>query len=287
MNKKNILITGGLGFIGSNLVDFLVKKDEFNITVIDNLSSMSSSIKYKNKYADYIIDDVSNIENIKNDFDIIFHLAANARIQPSFENPFETINNNFMNTVILCNFALKNNSRIIMAGTSSIQNGYIKSPYTFSKWASENVLKLYNNVYKLQSSITRFFNVYGNREPVDGEYATVIRKFIRLYMNNESLTIVGNGEQMRDFTHIDDICEGLYTVYKNGKNDASIYNLGRGRPISINNISKLFPNCKVKYIDKRKGEGFKTECDYKKTFEQIGWKAKLNIEDYIKTILLK
>lgn len=276
-----ILVTGGLGFVGSTLVDKLINLGH-KVTVIDNLSSSSSSNEYKNSAATYIIDDIKNINkiNFTEYFEVIYHLAGLARIQPSFENPLAYIEVNISGTAIICELAKNHNAKLIYSSSSSITNGQFKTPYTFSKWGGEAVLKTWRECYNINASICRFYNVYGPREPKNGDYATVIRKFIRQYQNNEPLTIVGNGEQRRDFTHVNDITEGLIKVASNTKN--SLFHLGRGINYSINELAAMFEYDNIKYIPLRKGEGLITLADYQKTFIALGWEAKYNLQDYIK-----
>ena len=284
---KNILVTGGLGFVGSNLVDRLVTLD-YNVYVIDNLSSSSSSLDYKNNLAKYFIEDIRNINTINKipNIDIVFHLAGLARIQPSFENPIEYISNNINGTALICEFVKKNNSRLVYASSSSINNGEYKTPYTFSKWGGEEVLKTWIQCYNINASICRFYNVYGKREPEEGEYATVVRKFIRKYNNNEPLTIVGDGEQRRDFTNVIDIVDGLISV-ADFNDIGSLFHLGRGINYSINELADLFPDRNLKYIPIRKGEGKVTLADYSSTFEKIGWRAKHDLADFINNSIKK
>jgi len=279
----NILVTGGLGFVGSTLVDELVR-DDHTVTVIDNLSSESSSEEYKNGYVEYIIDDIRNIDNLNlPKFEVIFHLAGLARIQPSFESPLAYIDVNVNGTAKICEFARKCNARLIYSSSSSINNGEYKTPYTFSKWGGEEILKTWIECYKLDAMITRFYNVYGPREPQTGDYATVVRKFIRKYKNNKPLTIVGDGKQRRDFTHVDDIVSGLIQVMEAGKK-GELYHLGRGVNYSINELANMFTDAKIEYVPLRKGEGEVTLADYESTFKKLGWTARKNLIDYIKGI---
>tara|TARA_B110000858_G_C17670777_1_gene411808 strand:+ start:49 stop:909 length:861 start_codon:yes stop_codon:yes gene_type:complete len=280
---KKILITGGLGFVGSNLTDKLIEQGH-DVTVIDNLSSESSSEKYKNPKATYYITDIRDLDLVIPahipTFEVIYHLAGLARIQPSFTSPLEYIDVNINGTAKICELALNHGARLIYSSSSSINNGEYKTPYTFSKWGGEEVLKTWIQCFKLDASICRFYNVYGPREPKTGNFATVVRKFIRQYKNNEPLTIVGDGEQRRDFTHVNDIVEGLIKVMDNGKSD-NLYHLGRGVNYSINELTSMFENPKIKYTPPRKGEGLVTLADYEETFNKLSWRATYNLKDYI------
>tara|TARA_B110000908_G_C10267861_1_gene466454 strand:+ start:8317 stop:9192 length:876 start_codon:yes stop_codon:yes gene_type:complete len=277
----NILVTGGLGFVGSNLVDELVR-DNHTVTVIDNLSSESSSEKYKNKYACYHIKDIRNIDKLDlPKFEVIFHLAGLARIQPSFEDPIDYVDVNITGTAKICQLAKEHCARLIYSSSSSINNGEYNTPYTFSKWGGEEVLKTWIKCYAIDAMICRFYNVYGPREPQTGDYATVVQKFITKYTNSEPLTIVGDGEQRRDFTHVDDIVSGLIQVMEEGTT-TSLYHLGRGINYSINELAAMFDYDNINSISVRKGEGLVTLADYQTTFNTLGWKAKYNLKDYIK-----
>jgi len=275
-----ILVTGGLGFVGSNLVDKLVMEGH-SVTVIDNLSSESSSETYKNDTAEYIIDDIRNIDKINLPmFEVIFHLAGLARIQPSFESPLEYVDVNINGTAKICELARKCNARLVYSSSSSINNGEYKTPYTFSKWSGEEVLKTWIQCYDLDAMICRFYNVYGPREPRKGDYATVVRKFIRQYKDDTPLTIVGDGDQRRDFTHVDDIVTGLIKVMDNGLSDC-LYHLGRGINYSINELADMFEDAIVQHVPERKGEGHVTLANYEHTFNRLGWEAVSNLKDWI------
>jgi UDP-glucose 4-epimerase len=280
-----ILVTGGLGFAGSNLVDRLVELGN-NVVVIDNLSSESSSEQYKNKDAEYIIVDIRNLDCLEftYNFDAIFHLAGLARIQPSFEDPIEYVDVNITGTAKVCELAKSHNAILIYSSSSSINNGEYKTPYTFSKWGGEEVLKTWIQCYGLNAMICRFYNVYGPREPKAGDYATVVRKFIRQFMNSEPLTIVGDGNQRRDFTHVYDIVDGLINTMQFGKR-GELYHLGRGVSYSINELADMFSGAYKKFVTQRKGEGEITLADYETTFNKLGWRATRNLKDYINTKL--
>ena len=281
---QKILVTGGLGFIGSTLVDYLVNLD-YDVTIVDNLSSPSSSLDYKNTLATYIIDDIRNIKSsyFTQKFDIIFHLSGLARIQPSFESPIEYVDVNINGTAIMSELAKNHNAKLIYASSSSINNGEYKTPYTFSKFGGEAVLNTWKECYDINASICRFYNVYGPREPKTGDYATVVSKFIHQYQKKDSLTIVGDGYQRRDFTHVNDIVIGILKVALHNTN--GLFHLGRGINFSINELAAMFKYDNIKYIPLRKGEGDVTLSDYQQTFNDLKWRAEKNLEDYIKEVI--
>ena len=281
---KKVLVTGGLGFVGSNLVKILLKKGNYNITVIDNLSSKSSNKDYKEDNVTYIIDDINNLNDIKYkdlDFDLIFHLAGLSRIQPSFNDPLSYFKTNTLGTVQICELARRCNAKIIYAASSSAEAGPHLNPYAFTKWSGEEILKMYAGVYGISTVSTRFFNVYGPRQPWEGTYATVIGIFERQYKANEPLTITGNGEQRRDFTHVFDIANGMVCLSKDHKGE--IYNLGTSKNHSINELASLF-NYKTTYIAKRPGEAWETKADISKT-QEFGYQPKESLDNYIKNFL--
>ena len=277
-----VVVTGALGFVGSNLVDLLVSGGH-EVHGIDNLSSISSTIVNTNPGANYTIGNCTEPTAWSEEVDVIFHLAADARIQPSFENPFATYENNVISLAFAAEVALKQEAKLIFSSTSSSLHGDYVSPYTQSKRASEEYLKMMAECFNLDCASARFFNVYGPREPIEGDYATVVAKFGRQYRNNEPMTVVGDGSQSRDFTHVTDICRGLLAITKN-KMSGEVVNLGRGNPYTIMDLVKMYagdnPKCDVdyKFIPKRKNEGQAT-----KWFEtvKIDWEPIFNLPDYI------
>ena len=282
-NNINVLVTGGLGFVGSNLVDALVGSG-YTVTVLDNLSSESSSIKYVNSEVRYIIDDIRNINELSvPECDVVFHLAGLARIQPSFSSPIEYMDVNIMGTVKICEFVKDKGCKLIYSSSSSINNGEYKTPYTFSKWGGEEVLRTWSECYEIDSSVCRFYNVYGPREPSVGEYSTVVSKFVSQYNSGTPLTIIGDGEQRRDFTHISDIVCGLIRVYECGSS-GEVYHLGCGVNYSINELVEMFDNPSVETLPLRLGEGRVTLADYDTTFKKLNWKPKYSLPEYIKNV---
>lgn len=284
----NTLVTGGCGFVGSNLVDILVNSGD-KVFVVDNLSSESSSLNYKNKNAEYFfinaIDLLSNNYLIDTRFDRIFHLAAEARIQPSFERPLDYFNNNTMVTATVCEFArIRKVGSLVYAATSSKNHGtpYL-TPYTYSKVAGEGIVRTYSNCFGMNTSICTFYNVYGPREPYIGDYATVVAKFLRQHKSGEFLTVVGDGSQTRDFTHVEDICNGMIKASL-GNYKGENFDLGRGDPIRIIDLAKMISN-KIKFVPLRKNEGLHTLSNYEETFKKLGWRASHSLKDYLKSTL--
>ena len=277
----NILVTGGLGFVGSNLVDMLINKDH-KVTIIDDLSS--GTLANRNPQAKLVHSDIRNLFKapIIDKFDIIFHLAAEARIQPSYKNPLRWLQANIDGTVVVCEYARKNNCKVVYAGSSSCYGGKFMNPYTFSKKQAEEVCEMYSKVFGISTVIARFFNVYGPRNPQIGEFTPIIAKFAKQYRDNVPLSIVGDGTQKRDFTHVYDICEGLCALSKDTWN-GEIFNLGTGRNYSILEVADMFGDNKV-FLPKRPGESKVTLADIEKTTQKTGWKPKYNLENYIKEL---
>jgi len=289
INKmKKVLVTGGLGFVGSNLVKALKETGQHDITVIDNLCSPSSDTAYKEDDVTYIIDDILNIDNIKYEdlqFDIIYHLAGLARIQPSFIDPISYFEVNSFGTAKICDLARRCNAKIIYAGSSSAYSGPMKSPYAYVKYSGEEICKLFHKLYDISAVTARFFNVYGTRQPVEGQFATVIGIFQRQYCAGEPLTIIGDGEQRRDFTHINDIVNGLLELAK-GNHIGDIYNLGTGRNYSINELASFF-KCETTRLPERPGEARLSIADISKTKERLDWEPSHSLRKYVSEFINK
>lgn len=278
----NILVTGGAGFIGSHLVDRLIEQDH-TVYALDNLST--GKRENLNPKATFLQGNVRQffympIEKV----DIIFHLAALARIQPSFEKPFETYLVNSTGTMAMLEFARHHKSKLVYAGSSTVYGGIYLNPYAFFKHAGEECCKLYNHIYGLSTAIARFFNVYGPRQIEEGDYSTVIGIWERQYRNKQPLTITGDGEQRRDFTHVDDIVSGLIAMSE-GEWEGEIFNLGSGVNYSLNEIAKMFNGAEVQYIPARPGEARDTLADIKKTVEMLNWRPQKSLTEYCRYIL--
>jgi UDP-glucose 4-epimerase len=286
-----ILVTGGLGFVGSNLVDKLVDEGH-DVMVLDNQSSISSSIHYVNPKAKYKLGDnlgeILNIQaTLKNErFDTIFHLAAEARIQPSFENPTKWFESNALGTMRVLEYARKSDCKSFVYATTSSKNhgSHIITPYTYSKVVGEDAVRMYSKLYGMNTSMATFYNVYGLREPKIGEFATVTEKFLRQYWEEDQcVTVVGDGTQSRDFTHVEDIVEGLIAISKGNWNGDN-FDLGRGKPVTILDLANMvveYEEDNILFVPERRGEGYYTESDWERTLQMTGWRAKHDIKDWI------
>ena len=286
------LVTGGTGFVGTNLIKRLLK-DKCEVVSIDNYSA-----GYKENHQDgcaYYDYDLSSSHTLgiyvdhstypvwrDDDYDVIFHMAALARIQPSIKNPHKTIFNNFVSTLNILEYARQKNVRFVYAGSSSFHHGLYESPYAWSKHSGEQLCKLYSNVYDLSTVVCRFYNVYGPHQVEEGTWATVIGKFENQFRNNKPLTVVGDGEQRRDFTHIDDIVDGLIKCSEQPFR-GEIFELGRGENYSINEIANMFgrdyPKVNTPF---QPGEYDRTLADYSLAQDVLDWKPTVDIKDYIK-----
>ncbi len=277
-----ILVTGGAGFVGTNLIKRLVKNNE--VVSIDNYSTGFRINEQEN--CTYITGDIRDMDFWKNRLqkmklipDIIIHLAALPRIKPSFDNPKDVIDVNVIGTTNILDFARDNAIPMIYAGSSSFWGGVYKNPYTFSKWQGEELCKMYEHIYGLPVTICRFYNVYGDYMPIDGEYRTALSIFLEQYKNNQPLTITGDGEQRRDFTHVDDIVDAIIKVIELNK-WGSVYELGRGENHSINEVAEMFDGEKV-YIDEIPGEARNTLCKSELARKKLKWNPKINLKEWI------
>ena len=290
-----VLVTGGAGFIGTNLIKRLLKEGHEVVSVDNYSTGFKENHQEGCRYYDFdlssshtlgiYVDHGSYPQWRDDEYDVIFHMGALARIQPSLENPHKTLFNNFVSTLNILEYARKNNIKVVYAGSSSVHHGLYESPYAWSKFSGEDLCKLYSNVYDMDTSICRFYNVYGPHQIEDGTYATLLGIFQKQYREGKPLTIVGTGEQRRDFTHIDDIVDGLIKCSKQPFK-GEIFELGRGVNFSINEIADMFGKDYPKeYIEQRPGEYDVTLCDYTKANQELDWIPTGNIKDYIENII--
>ena len=281
-----ILVTGGAGFIGTNLIKRLLNEGH-RVVSLDNYSTGLKENEIQQKGVQYF--DVDLTQTVNYDFfmykpDVIFHLAAIARIQPSFEQPVYTHHSNVTATLNILEWARGLECPVVFAGSSSSNGDKFANPYTLSKSMSEQLVELYNKVYDLPTAICRFYNVYGPHQLTEGKYCTLIGIFETLYKEGRPLTITGDGEQRRDFTHVDDIVDGLIRCGESIKDiSGELFELGRGKNYSVNEIAKAFgENYPSVYIDGKRGEMRETLCEDENANELLGWNPSLDIIDYIK-----
>ena len=275
------LVTGGAGFVGTNLIKKLLT-DGHSVTSLDNYSTGKKENEQEGcKYFWVDLIDTMDFSWHMKNIDVIFHLGALARIQPSLKNPAEYITNNFNSTLHVLEYARQQNIKVVYAGSSSKHHGLYESPYAWSKYGGEELCKLYSNVYGVNTAICRFYNVYGPHHLREGAYATVIGIFEKLYMNNLPLTITSDGEQRRDFTHVDDIVDGIIKCsLQDFKGEE--FEFGRGVNHSINELADMFgKEYDREYIPKRMGEYDITLCVDTKSKEVLGWEPSKDLQDYI------
>jgi len=280
----DILVTGGAGFIGTNLIKRLLK-DGHNVVSLDNYSTGKKENEQEGcVYHDVDIRDAVDFDFFMENPDVIYHLAALPRIQPSFEFPALTMEIGMLGTMNILEWARNKECKVIYAGSSSVHSGHYENPYTFSKVMGDELCMAYKEMFGVNSKICRFYNVYGPHQLTEGEYCTVIGIFERQYQEGVELTITGDGTQRRDFTHVDDIVDGLILTSESEDFELDYVELGRGHNHSINELAEMF-GCGYTYIPKRPGEAEVTLCDTSLAKKDIGYEPKINLEDYIKSVV--
>jgi len=286
---KHCLVTGGAGFVGTNLIKRLLK-DDHKVVSVDNYSTGNKDNHQEGcLYIEGDISDKSTWDELKDDhWDMVFHMAALARIKPSFENPTEVINANVNGTANTLQFARDKDIPLIFAGSSSFHGGVYKNPYTFSKWEAEELCKLYQELFKSKIAICRFYNVYGDYMIDEGPYRTVLSIFLNQIKNGETLTITGDGSQKRDFTHIDDVVDGMIKIFEQDAYGHT-FELGRGENYSIKEVvlkmSELKGGVGWTFIPKIQGEMQDTLCESSLAEEILGWDPKCNLTEWLEEIL--
>ena len=281
---KKILVTGGAGFIGSNLIKLLLEKGH-KVASLDNYDSGTELNHHQG--ADYISGDIDLINLMDKDFDIIYHCAALSRIQPSFNNPDETYRVNTLGTQKVCEFARKNQIKVVYAGSSSKWHDPYQSPYAACKYMGEEVCKMYKKTYGMDIEIARFYNVYGPAEIVDGDWAAVIGIWRRQAAAKDPITIVGDGNQKRDFTHVEDICDALWRIGMKDEVHNDAWELGTGTNYSINDVYLMFKEkfgCDYKYIPDQNGNYRETLRENNDALDRLGWKPEDKLLSYINSL---
>ena len=305
MNTKNFIVTGGCGFIGSHIVESLLDMGH-KVIVIDNLETSSvRNININHENISFYEKDLSDVDDVndvisllgyqKNKIDGAFHVAAKARIQPSIENPGRTFSCNVQgtfNVLELCR-ALNIGSLIYSASSSAygstdkIPNRIddetnCLNPYALTKFVGEELCKTWSACYGINTVCLRYFNVYGSRSQLVGQYAPVMGIFFRQKLKEMSaMTITGDGEQRRDFTHVSDVVNAnLLAMEKSEKVSGKIFNIGCGKNYSINDVAK-FIGGETRYIPERQNESRKTLADITETKELLGWNPNVSLEEGI------
>lgn len=279
---SKILVTGGAGFVGTNLIIELLKLDHTVVSIDDY--SIGTRQNHQ-KAANYINGDINHIDDlIENDFDFCFHLAGLSRIQPSFDNPENTFKVNTEGTLKVLQWAKKNNTKVIYSGSSSKHHDPKISPYAMFKYLGEEICKLYRVTFNMNVEIVRFYNVYGPFEITEGKWAALIGKWRGQLKEGNPLTIVGDGNQRRDFTHIIDIVDGLIKIAFSKKSQDDAWELGSGKNYSINEVFEMFKgkfDISVNYIENQNGNYKETLRESNKALELLGWEPHDRLKDYI------
>ena len=292
MKKNKILITGGAGFVGSNLIDFFINNTKYKIISLDNYSSGKKKNHFKNSRIKYINGDTKNIEKfIKNPKAInsIFHFGEFARIYQSFVNMEECLNSNSIGTNAVFRFCLKNKIRLIYSATSASLgnkgNDKNLSPYAFTKSKNLELLENLKKWFKFKYEVIYFYNVYGPRQISSGKMSTVIGIFENAYKNKKPLPVVRPGTQSRRFTHIDDTIKICYLAWK--KNLCRHYSISHKKSYSILDVAKLFKT-RIKFLKKRRGERYASALTNmnlsNKVYKYFG---KISLKKYIENLTKK
>ena len=293
------LVTGGAGFIGSNLVDGLLGLGH-EVVVIDNEYSDAHDHFYWNDYTEnykYDIRDYEKTRPLYDGVDYVFHTAAEARIQPSILNPVEAVSINSVGTCTVLQCAREAGVKKLMYSSTSAGYGMNSqpnvetqpddclNPYSISKVNGEKLCKMYTDLFDLDTVIFRYFNVYGERQPIRGQYAPVIGIFLRQLEAGQPLTIVGDGEQRRDFTYVKDIVNAnIMAALSNADKEAygQVYNVGSGVNYSVNEVAEMISN-NVKYIPPRLGEARISLANIDKIYKTFAWKPQQSLEKWVKS----
>ena len=296
-NKKKVLVTGGAGFIGSHVVEQLLDLN-FEVIVVDNESSdVHDNFYWRSDTENHKVDicDYEKFSSLCKDVEVIFHLAAEARIQPTLINPILAAQSNTVGTCCVLQSARENGvKRVIYSSTSSayglknpcpLREDMPKdclNPYSVTKTSGEELCKMYTNLFGLETVCFRYFNVYGERQPLKGQYAPLVGIFFRQKANGEAMTIVGDGKQRRDFTYVKDIaCANILAADLNNKNIVGeLINLGTGTNHSVLEIKDLIGGDFI-HIEARAGEARETLADNNKAKKLLQWNPKQDFAEWI------
>ena len=293
------LVTGAAGFIGSNLVDYLLEQGH-TVVSVDNESANNEKFHWthENGMALNVKGDITDYKFMKKVFtnvDYVFHLAAESRLQPAIENPIGAVEKNCVGTTVMLQCAREVGvKRFVYSSTSSAygNNPYPNvetqpddclNPYSVSKAAGEKFCKMYTDLYGLETVILRYFNVFGQRSPARGQYAPVIGIFQRQKEAGEPLTLVGDGSQKRDFIHVEDVARANYiaATVDLGDHIGEVFNIGSGKNYSIKDIADVISDNQV-FIPKRSGEMETTLADITKVESVMSWKPEIDVLEWIK-----
>ncbi len=274
-----LLVTGGTGFVGYNLCKKLIG-DGHEVISIDNYST-GKEVNEVDGVTYYHSDIAYGInKTILEGIEAVIHLAASARIQPSFCDPILYARNNVIGTFYVCELCKELEIPLVFAGTSSHHSGKYKNPYTFTKDLSEETIHLYQKIFNLKASIARFYNVYGPHQ-LEEDNATLIGIWDKAHREGNPFYIYGDGSKRRDFTHVEDIVDALILIIKK-QVWGEIFELGRGNNFSVKEIAEMYGYSNIIYKEDREGEAQDTLCDLSLAKDLLGWEPTKNIEDWIK-----
>lgn len=283
---KKVIVTGGVGFIGTNLIKELVKR-HYDVTSIDDYSAGSN--KNEIERVKYLNLDINDVNKLNENFDICFHLAAKSRVQPSFLDPTEYLRVNVTGTSSIMEWAKVKGIKVVYAGSSSRHCNPSDSPYAMYKYLGEEVCKLYKKSYAVNVEIARFYNVYGPHESLDEIHGNVIGIWRSKIKKNEPLPIVGDGNQRRDFTHVHDIVDGLIKIALSNHQHEDAWELGTGNNYSVNELFEMFNkkfNVSSINIPDQPGNYKKTLRKNDDLLNLLGWKPKDRLNNHIQNLEL-
>jgi len=289
------LVTGGAGFIGSNLVDELINQGH-EVVCLD-INDKGYWNEQAENHIGWDVCDSTKVNELMKKIDVVFHFAAEVKIQETIQNPTKCYKTNVIGTAVVLDAAKKHGvKKVVFSSTSAIYKcewlvqpedsaeDASLSPYASSKKSAEDLCKLYSNCYGLNTTILRYFNVYGNRQHTEGQYAPVVGIFMRQKNERKPLTITGDGSQRRDFVHVDDVVNANILASQNFEKSGEIYNVGSGRNHSVQEIADIISPIQT-YIDKREGEIESTQAIISKIEVDLNWAPEVSLEEWLQNEL--
>ena len=290
------IVTGGAGFIGSNLVDELIKQGH-QVVVIDNESASENEQFYWNDKTENYKLDICNYEKIEplfKDVDWVFHLAAQSRIQPAIKNPIRTVRVNCEGTTNVLQASREHNVKKVMYSSTSSYYGLKNNipakedmerdclnPYSVTKVAGEDICKMYTKLFGVKTVIFRYFNVYGERQPIKGQYAPVIGLFQKMKSEGKPMTVVGDGKQRRDYTHVSDVVNANILAAENDDvGNGEVINIGTGTNYSVLDLVNMVGGEYI-HIPERLGEARETLANNILAYKLLGWSPKIKLEEWM------
>ena len=296
MVAKKAIVTGGAGFIGSHIVDYLLAKGWY-VKVIDNESAETHDKFYWNKNSENHEKDICDYDSIRPIFDgvdFVFHLAAESRIQPTLDNPILAAEVNTVGTCTILQCAKEAGIKRVVYSSTSASYGLINkipneesmgtdclNPYSVSKVSGEEFCKIYTNLFGLETVVLRYFNVYGERQPLIGQYAPVIGLFLKQKKEGKPMTIIGDGLQRRDFTYVKDVVNANFLSSQSNHVSGEVINVGTGENYSILELAQEIGG-DYEFIEPRKGELRESLADNSKAKKLLKWRPKTNLKEWIK-----